>query len=139
MRRNESVSKIMTTDVHTVQLGQKLSEVRQLLTDRPIHHVPVVDGNQLVGMISSTDVLKLSYEAYGADERQVDSVLDSQFTIANVMSKDVTTMKPSDTIREAAKILSGGAFHSIPVVEGDNELAGIVTSTDLINYLVELY
>lgn len=139
MRRNEPVAKIMTTDVKTVEVGDKISNVRKMLTDNAIHHVPVVEGSQLVGMISSNDVMRISYEAYGVDAQTVDATLDQQFTIDQVMEKELVTIRPQDTVRDAANILSSGQFHSIPVVEGDNELAGIVTSTDLINYLVNLY
>ncbi|MFM7834732.1 MAG: CBS domain-containing protein [Planctomycetaceae bacterium] len=54
------------------------------------------------------------------------------------MRTDVVTMPATGTVRDAAVILSRGGFHSVPVVDG-TRLAGIVTSTDLIHYLVEQY
>ena len=71
MKRNEPVSKIMTRDLETVHVGQKLSEVRRMLANNPYHHVPVVSGEKLVGLISSTDIVRLSLAIYGVDERAV--------------------------------------------------------------------
>jgi len=138
MKRNEPVSKIMTADVQTVHTGQKLSEVRRMLADNPYHHVPVVSGDKLVGMISATDMIQLSLAIYGVDERAVDAMLDSQHTIESVMTTELTTIKIKDTVRSAAEILGKGQFHSLPVVDGD-KLAGLVTSTDVIRYLLEQY
>jgi len=45
MRHNEPVSNIMSSQVLTVHAAQKVSEVYRLLTENPIHHVPVVNGN----------------------------------------------------------------------------------------------
>jgi len=44
MKKNEPISKIMSTEVVTVHQGQKLSDVRHIICETDIHHVPVVDG-----------------------------------------------------------------------------------------------
>ena len=139
MKRNEPLSTVMTKDPTTVNVTHKLSEVRKLMSDGGIHHVPVVSGTKLVGLISATDMVRLSFSAYGADARAVDAMLDHEFSIEKVMSKDLTTLNSSQKVRDAATALSGGNFHSIPVVDDDNNLVGIVTSTDLIRYLADQY
>lgn len=139
MKRNEPIRSIMSTDVTSVNVTQKLSEVRRLLSEQGIHHLPVVSGKKLVGLISATDMIKLSFSAYGADERAVDAVLDHEFSIEKVMTKELTTLGAGRTVREAAQILSDGNFHSVPIVGDDDELVGIVTSTDIIRYLVDQY
>ena len=138
MKRNDPISKIMTTELQTVHLGQKLSEVRRMLADNPYHHVPVVSGKKLVGLLSATDMVRLSLAIYGVDERAVDAMLDSQHTIESVMTTDLTTISAKDTVRGAATVLGEGKFHSLPVVDGE-ELVGLVTSTDVIRYLLEQY
>ena len=139
MKKNEPISKIMSEEVKTVHLAQKLSTVREVLRENSIHHVPVVSGEKLVGILSATDMMELSFGAYGADSRSLDAILDHQFTIEGVMTTDITTINVKNTVREAAKILSSGQFHSLPVVDDNNLLKGIVTSTDLIQYLVDQY
>jgi CBS domain-containing protein len=138
MKRNEPVSKIMTSDIATVHTGQKLSEVRRLLANNPYHHVPVVSGDTLVGIVSASDMLRLSLAIYGVDERTVDAMLDDQHSIDSVMSRNLNTIAAKDTVRSAAELLSGGVYHSLPVVDGDR-LVGIVTSTDIIKYLLDQY
>lgn len=139
MRHNEPVSNIMSSDMFTVHVGQKVSEVYRLLTENRIHHVPVVNGTELVGLISSSDMMKLSLDAYGTPDSANADYLDSQFSISDIMSTDLITVKPSDAIRSAAGTLSAGTYHSVPVVADDGKLVGIVTTTDLVKYLVAQY
>lgn len=139
MKRNDPISKIMSTEIVSVHVKQKLSEVRHVLGENNIHHVPVLSGEKLVGMVSTTDMVKLTFEPYDADERSVDAILDYQFKLEDVMQKELTTIKTSQTVRDAAELLGEGKFHSIPVVDDDDNLKGIVTSTDLIRYLLKQY
>ncbi|MFV8750075.1 HPP family protein [Nannocystaceae bacterium ST9] len=139
MKRNEPVSHIMTRDLQTVHVGQKLSEVRRLLANNPYHHVPVVSGDKLIGLISSTDIVRLSLAIFGVDERAVDAMLDSQHTIESVMTRNLTTIAVKDTVRQAAELLAEGKYHSLPVVDEQGKLLGLVTSTDVIRYLLAQY
>lgn len=139
MKRNEPIKTIMSSDVTSVNVTQKLSEVRRLMSEQEIHHVPVVSGRKLVGMLSATDMVRLSFSAYGADERAVDAMLDHEFTVEKVMKTDLVTLKDSESIRDAARHLRAGQFHSLPIVDAEGSLLGIVTSTDLIRYLYDQY
>lgn len=139
MRHNEPVSHIMSDHVLTVHRGQQVSDAYRLLTENQIHHLPVVNGDQLVGLISSTDIMKLSLTAYGTPDGDNVAFLDSQFSIEDVMSSDMITIAPADTIRTAAEKLSNGARHALPVVDGNANLVGIVTTTDLVKYLLDQY
>lgn len=139
MKKNESVKKVMTANPETVHLGMKLSLVREIMENAPFHHLPVVDGDKLVGMLSSTDVLALGIMAgQNVDTRQLDAMLDHTLTIEDVMTKKLVTLSGGQTVRDAAEILAERSFHSLPVVE-NGKLVGIVTSSDLIRYLLEQY
>jgi CBS domain-containing membrane protein len=139
MRHNEPVSNIMSSQIQTVHTAQKVSDVYRLLTENKIHHVPVVDGNALVGVISSTDMMKLSLDAYGTPDAANTEYLDSQFSIPDIMTTDLITVGHDDSIRLAAEKLSVGTYHSLPVIGSDDQLVGIVTTTDLVNYLLAQY
>ena len=136
MRRSERVSKWMTRDVQAVQVGQDLSEVSELIRNHGFHHVPVVDGTKLVGILSSTDLLRVSYE-YGFDQRQTDAVLDSTVTVRQLMSEPATVREDA-TVRDALELLSSGSFHAVPVVDGQTNLVGILTTTDVVRKVLEL-
>lgn len=139
MKRNEPVSKIMSHQVATVHHGDPVSKVRQIVKERGIHHIPVVNGDQLVGIISASDVLRVSFgDVFAADERAVDATLDHSLTLEDIMAKSPVSLQENATIREAAEILARGEFHAIPIVHG-TKLVGIVTSTDLIKYLLDQF
>lgn len=137
MNINDPVSRIMTTDLITVSTSNKLSEVRRLMVQNSIHHVPVLDGRRLQGIVSYSDILELSFTEYVTDEKQRDAFLDERCTLSSLMNVDVVTVSHSASIRDAAKALVSGRIHSVPVVDGKGHLTGIVTSTDLIRYILE--
>ena len=130
------VSRIMKTEGATADVAQRPSEVRRLLVSGQVHHLPVLRGDKLAGMVSSSDLYRLSLASFGADEEAIDSFLDHQFTVEDIMKRDLVTIHPGEPIREAARLLSAGRFHALPVVDDDGHLAGMVTSTDLIRYMV---
>jgi CBS domain-containing protein len=102
-----------------------------------VHHIPVVSGDQLVGIISWSDILRVSFgDTFQADQRTVDATLDHTFTIEQVMKKNPVSLQETSTVRDAAEILAGGEFHAVPVVNG-GKLVGIVSTTDLIKYLLD--
>ena len=139
MKKKESVSQIASTALITIQMGQKLSDARKLMQVNQIHHVPVVNGTKLVGLLSAVDLASLSLTSFGSDERSNDTILDNQFSVEEVMSKNVVTIKPTASIREVAEMLAEGHFHSLPIVDKEGNLKGLVTSTDLIRYLLSQY
>jgi CBS domain-containing protein len=118
----------MTANMKTVQISQKMSEVLRVLAENQIHHVPVVDGQRLTGMISTTDIIRLNITLSNADE----------WSIEKVMKKNLVTIEINETVRKAAQLLSDGIFHSLPVIDKDRHLVGIITSTDMIRYLAKL-
>ena len=140
MIRDESITHIMTTDVKTVGVDEPLSEVRDRLQQNHIHHLPVLDGERLVGILSAVDLMKLSFESRdGDDGGSVLRPLDQCFRVRECMQSDVVCIDVGESVRCAAELLGQGQFHSLPVVESDGRLAGIVTSTDLIRYLLDQY
>lgn len=129
----------MSTGLITVHLGEPVSKVRKLLREHGIHHVPVVSGHELLGIISASDILRISFgDTFETDERTVDATLDHTMTLEDVMQKNVRTLRKNATIRDAAEVLVKGDFHAVPIVDADDKtLVGMVTSTDLIRHLLE--
>lgn len=137
MKKNESIRRIMSAQLVTVHHGDPVSKVRQLIAQHGIHHVPVVSGENLVGIISASDILRVSFgDTFNTDQRTVDATLDHTFSIEGLMQKSPITLSATGSIRDAAEILAKNQFHALPVVDGE-KLVGIVTSTDLIRYLLE--
>jgi CBS domain-containing protein len=139
MRRNEPVTHVMTKNPDAVQLGQPVSAIRRLMSDNGYHHVPVLDGKKLVGIVTGSDLLRVSFGAGAGDAQTFDAALDYTFKTKDVMKANPVSLDETSTVRDAADVLSQGLFHSLPVVNDGGELVGIVTSTDLMKYLLAQY
>lgn len=135
MKKNEPISKVLTTDVITTHVAQNVSDVRKVFAEHGFHHIPVVSGDELIGLISASDILGISVEGVGSDEMSMDAYLDHQFSIEGLMKKELRTLPEKCTVADAAEALSDGSIHAVPVVDGKNKLIGLVTSTDLIRFL----
>lgn len=139
MKQHTPVTRIMSRNVVTVHHGDPVSKVRKTMTEHNIHHIPVVSGDQLIGILSLSDILRVSFgDAFNTDERAVDATLDHTMTLEDLMEKQPVTLSEQASVRDAAAALASGKFHAVPVVNG-RKLVGIVTSTDLIQYLLEQY
>ncbi|WP_369047658.1 CBS domain-containing protein [Tenacibaculum sp. UWU-22] len=139
MKKRTPVSAIMTKDVVTLASTDDLMTAEKLFKKKQIRHIPVVSGNEIKGMLSYTDLLRISFaDAIDENESDVDTVVYNMFTIDQVMAKNLVTVTSNTTIKEVAEILAKKEFHALPVLEGD-DLVGIVTTTDLINYLLEQF
>jgi len=139
MKKNESINVILSRDVISVHSGQKLSEVSQIFKTQPIHHMPVLDGSKPVGLISTNDIFKLIFNVDGTDDRMADAMLDHQFAISDVMQTQFQPLTTGASVKDAAIMLKDSSLHSVLVVDEAGNLAGIVTTTDLIAYLLEQF
>ena len=139
MKNRVPVSTIMSKNVIKLRITDDLTKAEELFKKHKIRHIPVVNGNKILGILSYTDLLRISFvDAVDDDAEVVDTTVYNMFTVEQVMAKKVITIAPETTIREAAEILSQKEFHALPVCEGDL-LVGIITTTDLIKYLIDQY
>ncbi len=139
MKKRVPITEIMTKNVLTLNTKDTLETAEELFKKNKIRHVPIISGKQVIGMLSYTDLMRISFaDAVGDDEYEVDTTIYNMFTIEQVMAKDVVSVTSNTTIQEVAEFLSKKEFHALPVVEND-ELVGIVTTTDLIQYLLAQY
>lgn len=133
------VSVIMTKNVITLSKSDDLMTAEKLFKENKIRHIPVVEDKKIIGMLSYTDLLRISFaDAIDDDEEHVDAVVYNMFTIEQVMAKQLVSVPVDATVQEVAEILSKRKFHALPVVD-NGELKGIVTTTDLVDYLLGLF
>jgi CBS domain-containing protein len=136
MRLDAPVSTIMIAGPETVGPLTPLSAVREILFRLHAHHVPVVAGRKLIGIVSSNDLLRAGPPGRFAAVGRVDAVLEGIPT-REVMTPDPVVLTPTDTIRRAAELLRTGSFGSLPIVDDDGELLGIVTVADVLGHVLE--
>ncbi|HPK09430.1 MAG TPA: CBS domain-containing protein [Saprospiraceae bacterium] len=137
MKQRTPVSTIMTESPFTVNLNNSLKDVSKIFSENHIHHLPVVSGDKLLGIITKNDMERITYVSSVADGMVKTAVYD-MLDIGQVMTEQVESIEESDTIKDAAELLSQGTFHALPVTK-KGKLTGIVTSTDIIKYLLNQY
>lgn len=139
MKQRAPITKIMSTELVLLNLNDGLAKAENLFKKHNIRHIPVVNNNKIEGMLSYTDLLRISFADVADDDSHVESVVYDMFDIRQVMTSNVTCIDDDATIKEAAEILASREFHALPVVNKSNKVVGIVTTTDLIKYLLEQY
>ena len=135
MPRKILVSEIMTSNVVTIDLSASMSDVRKILTEHKFHHLPVVGGEKLMGIISSNDLIRVMQSIPSASNEDLNDTLDSVTSVEETMQTDLFTMRDNETVERAIDLLASGEWHSLLIVDSDERLVGIVTNIDLLEYL----
>ena len=118
---NLEVRSIMTKDQVTSHPTQSIDDLSPFFLESEFQQLPVVDHGKLVGLITSSDVLKISRFN-----------LENDLKVKDVMTSKVVRITPKDKVGTAAELFADKRFKMIPVVNLDNELKGIVTAFDVI-------
>ena len=139
MSLSKPVSAIMTLKPVVATQFHNFSQVLRLFTEFPVHHLPIVDGNnKLIGIISSNDLPKVFLNLSKRDEKvALDlDVIDAAINLADIMTPNPVTISSSDTIETAAKIFGDAKFLALPVVD-NGELVGILSIKDVMSYMAQ--
>lgn len=136
MKSQTPVSEIMSKEVIALSRSEDLDRAELLFKRHNIRHIPVVSGESIIGMLSYSDLLRISFADATNDERNIDAVVYNMFSIEQVMTKNLVSVNSNTSIKKVAEILAEKEFHALPVVD-DAILVGIVTTTDLIKYMLK--
>jgi CBS-domain-containing membrane protein len=133
MDLNLPISAIMSSSVQCVSPNQKLVDLKHIYEQLAYHnHIPVVENDVLVGMVSLIDFMRaVSYSSLDDNEKVYQNTL-----VKDIMSIHPFSLEDSTLIKEIALKLSKGEFHSV-VLTRLGKVSGIVTSTDLIRYMLK--
>lgn len=130
-----SLDFIMSTDLKTVAPDDSLATVRMVMHDNRIHHVPVVDdGEELVGLVTLTDVLAATDSILRDDESRLHA---KEIKVADIMVRELATIDEHASLRQAALFLEKHQIGCLPVVT-HGKLRGIVTDTDFVGVAINL-
>jgi len=122
----------MSKQVINIDYRRSVKEAMDVMDNYNVRHLPVMNGENLIGIVSKSDVDKVKFlESYTKNNGNVHNL-----SIEHFMTKSVNTIQHDDTIREAGEILSLMSYHALPVLDGEN-LVGIITSTDFILHLLK--
>ena len=139
MRKKEPIRNLMTTEVVTLTLDNTLYTAEKRLKKYHIRHIPVLDDDErLIGLISLSDLKRISFIDAYSKEGTEDTPVYNMLSIQDVMIKDPIAVSPDTTIEEVARLFASKEFHSFPVVDDDRKLVGIITTTDLLHFYIDL-
>lgn len=133
------VRDLMTPNPITVRPDTPLDEALSLMLSNNVRRLPVVDEDgRLVGIISDRD-LRLAADSPFLQETP-DEVLEhlAQHTVKEIMHTAVHTIEDTAPVVEAAKLMRVARVGGLPVLNEQNNLVGIITRSDLIDYLIRL-
>lgn len=129
------VRDIMTSDVVTVSPSTSLKEAARRMLAAGISGMPVMDGDELVGIVTEADFVA---DLVGERPRRrllglvVEETPVRGETVGEVMTTDLVTIGPDAPARAAARLMMTAGVKRLPVVDGDGHLVGIVSRADLL-------
>ncbi|MBG9942404.1 CBS and ACT domain-containing protein [Brevibacillus formosus] len=129
------IEEIMRKIIVTIQPSTTIGEALLLLRANRIRHLPVIENDSLVGIVSDRD-LRDALPSRLLTHDDDDTVLHKP--VADIMNQQVITAHPLDFIEDAALQLYEHKIGSLPIVEG-NRLVGLITESDLFSSLIELF
>ncbi len=152
MPANTLVRDVMTTDVATLTRDQTVPAAADRLAEKGVNGMPVVDaGGKLLGMLRDDDLIASEARVHAptfinflglgvpfpGEMKQLESELKkiAGATVGEVMSTDVPTIGDGATLEDLATLLHESGVSSVPVVDGDNKLVGIVARADVVRFI----
>lgn len=121
----------MTRDIITVSPDTSVLEAGQLMVDRTIRRLPVVENGSLVGIVTYGDVRGARASVSGSLDIWELSYRLSKLTIREIMTPNPVTISPDDTIGQAAQLMLNYMIGGLPVLDHNGQLVGIITESDI--------
>lgn len=129
-----SIEAIMSTDLITLPPTANLAEARKLMQSNRIHHLPIVEDQEIVGLITLTNVLAATDSFLRDDAHRMHA---QDICVKDVMVTDLATVDQHASLRQAALFLEKHKIGCLPVVS-NGKLSGIITDTDFVGVAINL-
>jgi acetoin utilization protein AcuB len=127
----------MRRSLVSVAQSDTLDHALMTLRRFSIRHLPVVEGDRLVGILSDRDVKKAAPSPFDYPTAEEFRAFTSKVTVKEIMTKEVITVSPLTPIEEAASLMSQKRIGALPVVQ-EKRLIGILTETDVLSVITEM-
>lgn len=129
-----SIDAIMSTDLITLPPDATLDEARSLMHNNRIHHIPVVDDDNLVGLVTLTNVLAATDSFLRDRDNRIHA---NEILVKDAMVTDIATIDEHASLRQAALFIEKHKIGCLPIVT-DGKLRGIITDTDFVGVAINL-
>lgn len=127
----------MTANPYTIAYNAPITEVIELMREKNLKRVPVVDGEKVVGMLTHSDIQKVSPTKATTLSIYELNYLLSKTLVKDAMTKNAITISPDALLEEAAVLMRENRISSLAVVK-DNRIVGIVTESDIFDSFIDL-
>jgi len=139
LKENLTAKDYMTSHVVTLDPDASLLEAHRLMGAERIRSLPVVEDGELKGIVTRTDLLSNDNSRFLSRNNQEESLKVLTNSVEQIMSTNVITITPETSILEAARLLLENKIHSLPVLDSDKKLAGILTESDLFRMVIQRF
>jgi acetoin utilization protein AcuB len=121
----------MSKPVITIEKKQSMQDAIGILKEKKIRLLPVTDKGRLCGIVTDRDLKRASAsDATSLDIHEL-LYLISKIKVAEIMTRDVVTVGPDWTMEEAADLMLGRKISGAPVVDGNRQIVGVITQSDM--------
>ena len=125
------VSELMSRDLVVLKPEDNLQAMQQCFRAYNIHHIPVVDdAGKLLGLLTRSDFARSNYLLAHFKQGF------KEILVKDIMTRQLATISPDAPVQEVAEVFLSNIMHAMPVLDGDT-LVGIITTQDLLRYLLE--
>ena len=130
---------IMSGNLLTASVNDTLEKAHQLMEEKQTHHILITDQNQrLAGLLSDRDIKKFASPFAGSDLETSKDKATLSLPVERIMSKNPVTIGHQKSVKACIEKMLENSIHSLPVLDDDKKLLGIVTSTDIFKYFLTL-
>ena len=131
------VTSIMQKKIITLQPNDTIKKAEDIFKAHKIHHIPIVENEILMGMLSKSDFLFFK-RGFNQDrtEEKWDLFRLKSHQVSEIMTTKLAKLEPTDKVNVAIEVFKENLFHALPVVD-DNKIIGIITTYDIIRHLAE--
>lgn len=120
------VQEIMSTKIVTIKPTDTITEASKLMKANRISCLPISDGNSIIGIITTTDLVNI----YTSADKERN--MDPWNPVSNFMSSPVVTISPDEDVKTASKLMTEKHFHHLVVMnKNDKKPLGIISSLDI--------
>ncbi len=131
------VSSIMTRGVVTVDMDDSLQTIREILNSFEFHHIPVVDNQKLIGIISDRDLLSELSPFLDTPSQEHRDFAILKRKAHQIMSRILITVNAETSIEKASNLLLENNISCLPVISTQDNVEGIVTWKDILRFYMK--
>lgn len=132
------VGEVMSKKLVTVKKTDSLKKAQDIMVDKSIRHLPVMDGKELMGIITESDI-RGAFIGKGTKTSggKIPSLIPSKMKVSEYMTRDPMVVVPETHIEDAALIIYKYKIGALPVIKR-NKLVGLISIMDILGIFVDL-